>query len=138
MTKTLQALVVVCIIRLTARGADLLTGDLHTKVDWDSLSLAPVVWGVSALVVAVMLTVSLLLQNARALVVSCLAAFAVYAMYGVEALDAVMGHHPPDNWRLVTDHWCVALEMLILAVAVSFRHDITKMLKAKGGPSGMG
>lgn len=45
MPKALQALVVVCIVRLFSRGADLLTGDNTTKIVWDSLSHAPVVWG---------------------------------------------------------------------------------------------
>lgn len=138
MTRTLQALVLVYSVQLFARGTDLLTGDIGSKVGLYEATPTPVVWGWAAIIASVMLVASLVFQNARMLVVSCLTAFAVYAMYGVEAVSRVVRNTPLDNWRLVTDHWCSALVMLVLAVSVSFRHDIAKILKAKGVSLGVG
>lgn len=93
--------------------------------------------GVSAIGTGALLLLALLIQNQKLLVLASLIAFAVFFMYGLESLDTVFIHRPPDNWRLVTDHWCTAAEMLIIAVALSFRLDVSKILSERGGGRGL-
>lgn len=128
MTQALRAVCFIGVLSLAARGYDFLSGP-HT-VDIARLHefIPPVVWGLSCVVAAVLLLVSLWRSNPRWVVFGCIVAFSVEAMLGVMAVPVTFLDSPFDNSQGLIGHWFASGVWSVVGLTVAFRHGVAKIL----------
>lgn len=139
MTRTMQALLVVGIIRLLSRGTDMAFGDpysAHSPLDLGGAEAF--VWGLFCIAAALVVLVGLTARKAKIVVNGALLAFSAYAMFTWFVLDDTMMLYPPDDWRIFFDHLCSSLFWLVCAVSISFRHGVYEIRRRKEKDLGLG
>lgn len=139
MTRTMQALLVVGIVRLLSRGTDMVFGDPYsTHSPLDLGGAEALVWGLFCITAALVVLVGLAARRVKIVVNGALLAFATYAMFTWFVMDDTVMMHPPDNWRIFFDHLCSSLFWLVCAVSISFRHGVYEIRRRKEKDLGLG
>lgn len=139
MTRTMQALLAVGIIKLLARGTDLIFGDpysSHSPLDLGGAE--EFVWGLFCLAAALVVLVGVATRRAKIAVNGALLAFSTYAMFTWFVMDDTIMMYPPDDWRIFFDHLCSSLFWLVCAVSISFRHGVYEIRRRKEKDLGLG
>ena len=139
MTRTMQAILVVGIIRLLSRGTDMLFGDPYsTHSPLDLGGAETFVWGLSCVIAALVVLVGLATRRVKIAINGALLAFATYAMFAWFVLDDTLLFSPPGNWRIFFDHLCTSMFWLVCAVSISFRHGVYEIRRRKEQDLGLG
>lgn len=137
MTRTMQLLLLIGALQLVARGTDLLFSPVSGEIARDMGDAEGVVWGVTCLIAAAVVLVGSLRRCPLVAVQGSLIGFAVYAMFSWFVLDYTILTQPPDHWRILADHAANSAFWLTVAVSISFRHGVHKILVRKGVEDGL-
>lgn len=128
MNKTLQAALVIGAVDLISRGTDYVLGSPTDGTSLEFPNEMTLTWGLACLVSAFIIFAGVLFKNFKVVILGSLSAFAVYAVLGFTVLEDTVFLHPPDDWRLVTSHWCKGAMFLLFATSLAFRHGVLDIL----------
>lgn len=131
MNKTLQAALFIGAIDLVSRGLDYVLGSPSNGTNLEFADDLTATWGVACLVSAFIIFVGLLFKNFQTAILGSLSAFAVYAVLGFTILEDTIFMHPPDDWRLISSHWCKGAMFLLFATSLAFRHGVIHILERR-------
>lgn len=131
MNKTLQAALFIGAVDLVSRGLDYTLGSPVNGTNLEFSDDLTLTWGVACLVSAFIIFAGVLFKNFTIAILGSLSAFAVYTVLGFTILDDTIFAHPPDDWRLLTSHWCKGAMFLLFATSLAFRHGVINILKRR-------
>lgn len=131
MNKTLQAALVIGAVDLISRGLDYVLGSPANGTNLEFSENLTLTWGVACLVSAFIICVGVLFKNFKIAILGSLSAFAVYAVLGFTILEDTIFSHPPDDWRLISSHWCKGALFALFATSLAFRHGVITILKRR-------
>lgn len=131
MNKTLRAALGIGAVDLLARGTDYLLGSPNQGTSIEFAENMPMYWGIACVVSAFIIVVGVISRNFRIGILGSLLAFSVYTMFGYSILEDTLFSHPPDDWRLIANHWCKAAMFLLFATSLAFRHGVIRILKRR-------
>lgn len=131
MTKALKSIVGFLTFALVMRGLDYVTGtaDGHAESD-----LPPLVWGVTCIVVGIVVVVGLVSRQTRIIVAGSLMASAIYVMFAVYQVPLIFQSSPPDDWRTCGDYVAFAGAWSVVCVTLALRFHVAQV--RRGGDSG--
>lgn len=99
------AIAVFLTIALTSTGLDYVTGDVSH--DEERFFAADVMtWGVTALVIALVSAVALLLRSSKLFIVASLAAGITYLLFATNQATVVFASGVADDWRMGVNMLC--------------------------------
>ena len=131
MNKTLQAALVIGAVDLISRGLDYVLGSPANGTNLEFSENLTLTWGVACLVSAFIICVGVLFKNFKIAILGSLSAFAVYTVLGFTILDDTIFMHPPDDWRLISSHWCKGAMFALFATSLAFRHGVINILERR-------
>ena len=131
MNKTLQAALVIGAVDLISRGLDYVLGSPTNGTNLEFSENLTLTWGVACLVSAFIIFAGILFRNFTIAILGSLSAFAVYTVLGFTVLDDTIFISPPDDWRLISSHWCKGAMFLLFATSLAFRHGVINILKRR-------
>lgn len=132
MNKTLQAALFIGAFDLISRGLDYALGSPSNGTNLEFADELTLTWGLACLVSALIIFSGLLLKSFKVAILGSLSAFAIYAVLGITILQDTIFIYPPDDWRLVTSHWCKGAMFLLFATSLAFRHGVLDILARRG------
>lgn len=131
MNKTLRVALFIGAVDLLARGTDYLLGSPSRGTSIEFADNMPMYWGIACVVSAFVIFVGVASKNFRVAILGSLLAFSVYTIFGYSILESTIFSHPPDDWRLISSHWCKAAMFLLFAVSLAFRHGVLRILRRR-------
>lgn len=114
--KEVNLIIIIATVQLVSRGADYLTGNPNPGVGaFEIGNYTPaLVWGLTCLSVAAIITIGLLLKSHRTVRNGAAIAMCVYLAFAVVVCDAVF-KDGLDDWRFFTGYIIGAATWLVLA-----------------------
>lgn len=131
MNRTLQAALFIGAIDLVSRGLDYILGSPQNGSNLEFSGDLTLTWGLACLVSAIIIFAGVLFRNFTIAILGSLSAFAIYAVLGFTILEDTIFAAPPDDWRLVTNHWCKGALFALFATSLAFRHGVINILKRR-------
>lgn len=131
MNKTLQAALFIGAVDLASRGLDYILGSPQNGSHLELSGDLTLTWGLACLVSAFIIFAGILFRNFTIAILGSLSAFAIYAVLGFTILEDTIFAAPPDDWRLVTNHWCKGAMFALFATSLAFRHGVINILKRR-------
>lgn len=131
MNKTLQAALFIGAVDLISRGLDYVLGSPSNGTNLEFDDELTLTWGLACLVSAFIILAGVLSKNFTIAILGSLSAFAVYTVLGFTVLDDTIFTSPPDDWRLVSSHWCKGAMFALFATSLAFRHGVLNILKRR-------
>lgn len=128
------AIIGILTFQLASRGADYVSGNPKTGMGAFEVSeyTPAMVWGITCLIVAALVTASLVAQAPRVLRVGAIIAMCVYLAFSVLAVnDAVRGGL--DDWRFFTGYLAAAAMWGVMAGSLTIRIAIMDSREGDGG-----
>lgn len=131
MTKALKSIVGFLTFALVMRGLDYVTGSVDGRGEVEQ---APLVWGVTCIVVGIVVVVGLVSRQTRIIVAGSLMASAIYVMFVVYQVPLIFQSSPPDDWRTCGDYIAFAGLWASVCVTLALRFHVAQV--RRGGDSG--
>lgn len=132
MTKALKSIVGFLTFALVVRGLDYVTGSVDGRGEVEQ---APLVWGVTCIVVGIVVVVGLVSRQTRIMVAGSLMASAIYVMFAVYQVPLIFqSSPPPDDWRTCGDYVALAGMWAVVCVTLALRYHVAQA--RRGGDSG--
>lgn len=131
MTKELKSIVGFLTFALVMRGLDYVTGSVDGRGEVEQ---TPLVWGVTCIVVGIVVVVGLVSRQTRIIIAGSLMASAIYVMFAVYQIPLIFRPSPPDDWRTCGDYVALAGMWAVVCVTLALRFHVAQA--RRGGDSG--